>query len=107
MYHFIEIRALKPQTRQEFQQIYVEEALPLLQRWSFDVVAHDPSLHDENTYYVIRLYDNLEKREKIEDTYYASEDWRQGPREAMLALIEGYVDAVLEVEDLTVQGLRG
>ena len=59
MNHFIEIRTLtlKSGTRGEFQRLYLEEALPRLKRWNFDVVAHGPSLHDENTYYVIRRYD--------------------------------------------------
>ena len=45
----IEIRtlALKPGTREAFQRLFVDEALPLLQEWNFDVVAHGPSLHDE------------------------------------------------------------
>ena len=108
MNHFIEIRTLtlKPGTRPEFQRIYIEEALPLLKRWEFDVVAHGPSLHDENTYYVIRRYDSLAQRDEMEDAYYNSDDWRKGPREAMLALIESYVDAVLEVDEVTVEGLR-
>ena len=108
MDHFIEIRTLtlKPGSREEFQQLYIEEALPRLQRWHFDVVAHGPSLHDENTYYVIRRYDSFARREKMEDAYYASDDWRKGPREAMLAFIESYVDAVFEVDESTVQGLR-
>jgi hypothetical protein len=80
--------------------------LPLLERWNFDVVTHGPSLHDENTYYVIRRFDSLAQREQMEDAYYASDDWRQGPRERILGLIENYVDIVLEVDDVTVQGLR-
>jgi hypothetical protein len=108
MNQFIEIRTLtlKPGSRDEFHQLYIKEALPRLQRWKFDVVAHGPCLHDENTYYVIRRYDNLVQREQMEDSYYASDDWRKGPREAMLALIENYVDAVFEADDVTVQGLR-
>ena len=108
MNHFIEIRSLtlKPGTRAEFQQLYVERALPLLKRWNFDVVAYGPSLHDENMYYVIRRYDSLAAREQMEDTYYDSDDWRKGPRESMLALIESYVDIVLELDEMTVQGLR-
>jgi NIPSNAP len=104
----IEIRTLtlRPGTRPEFQRIYVEEALPRLKRWDFDVVAHGPSLHDENTYYVIRRYDSLAQRQEMEDAYYSSDDWRQGPREAMLALIENYTDIVFELEEVTVQGLR-
>jgi hypothetical protein len=109
MNHFIEIRTLtlKPGTRDDFHRIYIEEALPRLQRWHFDVLAHGPSLHDEHTYYVVRRYDSLTQREEMEDTYYASDDWRKGPREAMLALIESYVDAVFEVDEVTVRGLRG
>ena len=108
MNHFIEIRSLnlKPGKREEFHRLYIEEALPLLKRWNFDVVAHGPSVHDENTYYVIRRYDSLAQREQMEDAYYASDDWRKGPREAMLALIENYTDLVLEVDEVTVQGLR-
>jgi hypothetical protein len=107
MKHFIEIRTLniKPSKRDEFHQLYIEKALPLLKQWDFDVVAHGPSLHDENTYYVIRRYDSLAQREQMEDSYYGSNDWRLGPREAMLALIESYVDAVFEVDEVTVQGL--
>jgi len=108
MNHFIEIRSinLKPGTRTEFHRLYIEEALPLLKRWNFDVVAHGPSLGDENTYYVIRRYDTLAQREQMEDAYYASDDWRQGPRERILASIENYIDIVLELDEVTVQGLR-
>lgn len=42
----------------------------------------------------------------MEDSYYASDDWQQGSRETMLALIEGYVDVVLEVDEVTIKGLR-
>jgi len=108
MNHLIEIRSinLKPGMREEFHRLYIEVALPLLKRWNFDVVAHGPSLHDENSYYVVRRYDSLAQREQMEDTYYASDDWRQGPREAIMALIESYVDVVLEMDEVTVQGLR-
>lgn len=109
MKYLIEIRsiALKPGRREDFHRLYLAEALPLLKRWKFDVVAHGPSLHDENSYYVIRRFDSLAKRDEMEDTYYASDDWREGPREAILALMESYTDIVLELDEETVQGLRG
>jgi hypothetical protein len=108
MDHIIEIRSLtiKPGRREEFHRLYVEKALPLLKRWNFDVVAHGTSLHDENTYYVIRCYESLVQREQMDDDYYASDDWRKDPREAILALIENYTDIVLELDEVTVQGLR-
>jgi len=71
------------------------------------VVAHGPSLHDQNTYYVIRRFDSLSHREEMEEAYYSSDDWRQGPRERILALIENYTDIVLDVDDVTVHGVGG
>jgi len=40
----------------------------------------------------------------MEESYYSSDDWKPGPREAMLALIENYMDIVLELDDVTVEG---
>jgi hypothetical protein len=104
----VEVRSLtlKPGSREEFHRLYVQKALPLLTRWDFDVVAHGPSLHDENTYYVIRHYDSLAQREQMEEAYYASDDWRKGPREALLALIESYTDVVFVLDETSVRGLR-
>src|SRR5574341_1092886 len=108
MNHFIEIRSLnlKPGTREEFYLLYIEEALPLLKRWNFDVVAYGPSLHDENSYYLMRRFDSLAQREQSEEAFYGSDEWRQGPRQAIIALIENYTEIVLEMDELTVQGLR-
>lgn len=108
MNRLIEIRCLtlKPGTREEFHRLFSEESLPLLKRWKFDVVAHAPSLHDENTYYVIRCFESLSQRQQMEDAFYGSDDWRLGPREAMLSLIEIYADVVFELEEIAIQGMR-
>jgi hypothetical protein len=108
MNHFVEIRSynLKPETRDEFHRIFIEEAFPMLKRWNVDVVAYGPSRHDEDSYYLIRRYDSLAHREQSEDAFYSSNEWRQGPREAILALIENYTEIVLELDEVTVQGLR-
>ena len=108
MKHTVEFRTLtlKPQSRKNFHQLFVERSLPLLQRWNFDVVAHGPSLHDENTYYVVRRFDSVSQREQLEDAFYGSDDWRYGPREAMLSLIENYADIVIALDDGGVDGLR-
>jgi len=36
------------------------------------------------------------------DAYYSSDEWRLGPLEAKLALIENYTDIVLELDEVTV-----
>jgi hypothetical protein len=108
MKHAVEFRSLtlKPGTREQFHRVFTEQSLPLLQRWKMDVIANGPSLHDENTYFVIRRFDSLTQREQVEDAFYDGDDWRLGPREALVALIENYTDIVLELDDVAVQGLR-
>ena len=78
----------------------------MLQRWKVDVLAYGPSLHDQDSYYLMRRYDSLAQREESENAFYGSDEWRQGPRERILALIENYSEVVLELNDVTVEGLR-
>ena len=106
--HFVEVRSynLKPGTRDEFHRLFLEEAFPMLQRWNVDVVAYGPSLHDENSYYLMRRFDSLAHREQSEDSFYGSVEWRQGPREAIIACIENYAEIVIELDEAALQGLR-
>jgi hypothetical protein len=109
MKHFVEIRSynLKPGTRDEFHRLFVKESFPMLKRWNIDVVAYGSSPHDQNSYYLIRRYDSLAQREQSQTDFYGSDEWRQGPREAIIALIENYTEIVLELDEAVIQGLRG
>lgn len=109
MNHFIEIRSynLKDGARDKFHRLLVTQSLPMLKRWNVDVVAYGPSPHDQNSYYLIRRYDSLAQRQKSQDDFYGSDEWRQGPREAIIALIENYTEIVIELDEATIQGLRG
>jgi len=105
---YVEIRSynLKPGTRTDFHHLVVEQALPMLKRWQIDVIAYGPSPHDADSYYLIRAYPSLEARENSQDEFYGSAEWREGPRESILALVENYTTVVLILDYLTVQGLR-
>ena len=108
MSRFVEIRSynLKPGTRPEFHRLVVEHSLPMLQRWGVDVVAYGPSPHDDASYYLIRAYDSLEDRERSQDAFYSSDEWRRGPRQAILACIESDASVVIEMAVSTIDGLR-
>ena len=108
MNRFVEIRSynLKPGTHDEFHRLFLEEALPMLKRWNVDVVAYGSSLHDENSYYLIRQFNSLAQREESEAAFYGSDEWRHGPRQAILACIENYTEIVFELDDDTLQGLK-
>ena len=104
----LEIRSynLKGQTREQFHALFVRDVLPLLQSWKVDVVAYGPSLHDSTTYFLMRAFASLDDRERSEDAFYASAEWRSGPRAAVLAAIESYTTTVISLDDNTLESLR-
>ena len=108
MNRILEIRAynLKPGTRDTLHHLFVTQALPMLQRWKVDVVAYGPALGEPDSYYLMRSYASLEDRQQSQDAFYGSDEWRKGPREPIIALIDSFTNAVIEVDETTLQGLR-
>ena len=104
----VEVRSynLKPGTRDRFQETFLKEALPMLKRWKVDVVAYGPSRHDTDSWFLMRAFDSVDQRQKDEDAFYGSEEWKQGPRSRILADIVSYTTIVIDVDDATLQGLR-
>ena len=104
----VEIRTynLKENSRDAFHQLFEQKALPMLKKWGIKVVGNAPSLHDKTTYVLMREYESIEHMQKSEDAFYSSEEWRKGPREATLALIENYTTLVINANDDLVAELR-
>jgi len=104
----VEIRSynLKPGARPEFHRLASEQAVPMLRRWKIDVVAYGPSPHDDTSYYLIRSYASLADRQRSEEAFYGSDEWRNGPREPVLALIDTYTTIVLVLDPAALEGLR-
>jgi hypothetical protein len=93
----LEIRTynLKPGTREKFHVLVRDETLPLLKQYKIEVVSYGISPHDENTYYLIRKYKNVDDMNAQEERFYSSPVWKNGPREKVLSLIENYTTVVL------------
>lgn len=107
----LEIRTyrLKPGTRDEFVRLMREVAVPMLTRAGIDTVRCGPSLVDEDgneEAYLIRAFENLEALERQETEFYGSDEWRSGPRAAILDRIAGYHSVVLTVTPEAIQMLR-
>jgi hypothetical protein len=108
MKRVLEIRSynLKKGTRPRFHELFVKEALPMLARWKVDVVAYGASVHDEDSYFLMRSYASVEDMQRSEDAFYGSDEWKKGPREAILACIDAYTTVVVNVDETTLSGLR-
>lgn len=105
----VEIRSynLKPGTEDRFRQLFLEEAFPLLRRADIDVVAYGPSLHDPQSWFLMRSFASVKDRQVSEDAFYGSDAWRQGPRNAVLDCIESYTTVVVELDAAAIERLRG
>ncbi|GAB3275583.1 hypothetical protein GCM10027589_00850 [Actinocorallia lasiicapitis] len=100
----MEIRTyrLLPGTREEFVRVMREESVPLLERHGINVVACGASLIDEDGHeeaYLIRAFSSLEMHREQEEAFYGSEEWRRGPREAIVSRIESMHSIVIETAE--------
>ena len=95
---------------EEFVQLMRTRALPLLEEQRVDVVdcgaSLDPRDGDPVDAYLIRAFEDEAHRERAELAFYSSDAWLNGPRAAVLALIESFHTVVLEVPDVVVDALR-
>ena len=79
----------------------------MLHRFKVDVVAYGPSLADDDSYFLIRAFPSLDARQKSEDAFYGSEEWKTGIREATLADIVNYTTVVRAVDADALHGCAG
>ena len=108
MEQIVEIRtySLKTGLTGQFHQMMQELSVPLLRAAGVDVVTAQPSLHQSDSYILIRAYSSLAQRGKSQDDFYGSPAWLQGPRDAIMACIEHYTTAVIGADDALIAGLR-
>lgn len=108
MNRVLEIRTynLRAEAGEKFLMLFREQARPMLARWGVDVIGFGRSLHDENSFYLMRCYASAEDRLRSQDSFYGSDEWRLGPREAILDCVESYATAVLSLDEEIIAGLR-
>ncbi|NMH64501.1 NIPSNAP family protein [Shewanella salipaludis] len=104
----IEIRTykLKKGSGNKFHQLVANQSMPLHLDWGMDVVVYGQSVHDEDAYFLIRAYDSLEHLEFSQNEFYATEQWRNGPRQGIVDLIESDVNATLWLSNEAIESMK-
>jgi hypothetical protein len=82
--------------RHEFDRIFREDALPLLEAHGIRVVTFGPCLADRNGYTLIRSFSSLSEREEKLGAFYGGAEWLEGLDERVGALIDSYQVVVVE-----------
>src|SRR3546814_30565 len=97
---------LKPGTGSEFFEIMQSVSVPLHKQNGIDVVWHGQSMHDPDVYGLIRAFADMATLETAQSAFYASQAWRAGPREAIIARIETATRIVIPMNADAVEALR-
>lgn len=95
---------LKPGTSAEFLRVMQKEATPLVRAAGIKVITSGLSLVAEDGHeeaYLVREFASTEELERQEATFYGSDAWRSGPREAIMACVESYHSIALDADELT------
>lgn len=107
MKRLIEIRSykLKAGEAAAFHHAVVNDVMPMLGQ-AMDVVAHGPSAHEVDTYFMIRAFADLADLEAQQNAFYGADAWRHGPREAIVSRIETYLNTVLWLSPEAIDDMR-
>lgn len=99
----LRIYKLKSDTSIRFENVFLEQSLPLMKRWNVNIIDFGFSLIDKDSFYLIRNYESLEHRKKSQDIFYGSDEWINGPEKEIMSCIETYNITVIDNEDLTIK----
>ena len=91
----------------EFDRIFRERSLPMLERHGIEVVGYGPSLDDPDRYFLVRAFPSAARRDEQLGVFYGSDEWRENHRDAVLALIEDYHKLRVPLARIRPAGLDG
>lgn len=97
---------LKPGAGQKFHQIMAKVSVPLHQNAGLEILAYGHSLHCENDYFLIRVFDCLEQMTVSQNNFYQSDEWQNGPRSEIVDSIKSSAKSVLLVNEFAINALK-
>ena len=71
-----------------------------------EVVAFGQSIHNSDSYFLIRAYNDLDHLIRTQAEFYSTDAWRNGPREAIIELIQTDSNAVLWLTSEAIDAIR-
>lgn len=87
--------ALVPGSGAEFDRLFRECSLPLLERFGIETVGYGLSLRDSERYVLIRRFASAWERDERLESFYGSDAWSE-IEPLVLPLIERYHVVVIE-----------
>lgn len=79
--------ALKPGTGAVFHSVMVNESIPLHRLFGIQVLAFGNSIHDADSYYLLRAFQDVSEMDHQLALFYSDPRWKDGPRNAIISMI--------------------
>ncbi|MGH8081191.1 MAG: NIPSNAP family protein, partial [Lysobacter sp.] len=81
-------------------------ALPMVRASGMDVVAFGRSDHERESFFLIRSYADRAQLIAQQESFYLSDAWRLGPRQALVDCLDDYVNTLVWLSAESVDDLR-
>jgi hypothetical protein len=59
----------------EFDRLFRDEVVPMLDRFGIEVAGHGPSLENPDRYWLARPFASADHRRRMLEVFYGSEEW--------------------------------
>ena len=97
---------LHPGQRDQFAARLCNNLLPLHQRHGIEVLSCGPSLHDRDSFLIVRAHSSVESRQIAMDALLGSAEWLMQEEEAVMGMIESYNTCVVEADEALIEAIR-
>lgn len=77
-------------------------SVPLYRQSGIDVIWHGQSMHDPDGYGLIRGFADMTASDQAQAAFHASDAWKTGPREAIIARIETATKVVIPMNEIAI-----
>lgn len=105
------VYALHPGVRDVFHARFRDQIAPMLSAYDISVIAAGPSLHDADSYCLLRAFPSLAVRQAALDWFYGSAEWLTQHEAPVMAMIASHNTVVLAaapgLADTLAAGLAG
>jgi hypothetical protein len=94
----IEMRTykIKPGLRAQFLEIFESKSVPAHQKIGMKIVGPFLSVEDDDTFFFMRAFPDLESREPMKAQFYEGKLWREELEEKLMPMIDRYDVVVVD-----------
>ncbi|CDH00772.1 NIPSNAP family protein [Xenorhabdus bovienii] len=83
-----------------------EISVPLHEKTGIDVISYGNSLHNSDSYYLIRAFGDLDEMNNILTAFYSSDDWNNGPKIEIIEKINKSMKSIITLPKVSIDALR-